>query len=59
MKDFVIITDSTCDLPESYVKENNLEVIPIPYSIEGVVYGNGEANMDIKDFYEAMILTVR
>lgn len=54
MKDFVIITDSTCDLPESYVKENNLEVIPIPYSIEGVVYGNGEANMDIKDFYEAM-----
>lgn len=54
MKDFVIITDSTSDLPEYYIKENNLDVIPVPYSIDGVVYGCGDADMDIKDFYEAM-----
>ena len=54
MKKYVISTDSTCDLPESFIAENNVEVIPVLYSINDVVYGTPDSNMDIKDFYEAM-----
>ena len=54
MKKYVITTDSTCDLPESFTKENNVDVIPILYSVNDVVYGTPESNMDIKDFYDAM-----
>ncbi|HAQ40458.1 MAG TPA: fatty acid-binding protein DegV [Clostridiales bacterium] len=34
----IIITDSCCDLPYEYIRENNLEVIPFPYSISGKEY---------------------
>lgn len=54
MKKYVITTDSTCDLPASYIAENNLDVIPVLYSINDVVYGTPDSNMDIKDFYNAM-----
>ena len=54
MNKYVITTDSTCDLPESYVKENNIDVIPVLYSVNDVVYGTPDSNMDIKDFYNAM-----
>jgi DegV family protein with EDD domain len=54
MKKYVITTDSTCDLPESFTKENNVDVIPVLYSVNDVVYGTPESNMDIKEFYDAM-----
>ena len=54
MKKYVITTDSTCDLPVSFTQENNVEVIPVLYSINDVVYGTPDSNMDIKDFYDAM-----
>jgi len=34
----IIITDSCCDLSYSYISENNLEVIPFPFSIDGKEY---------------------
>ena len=54
MKKYVITTDSTCDLPADYIAENNLDVIPVLYSIDDVVYGTPDSDMDIKDFYDAM-----
>ena len=54
MKKYVITTDSTCDLPADYIAENNLDVIPVLYSIGDVVYGTPDSDMDIKDFYDAM-----
>lgn len=33
-----IITDSSCDLSYDYICENNLEVIPFPYCIDGKDY---------------------
>ena len=54
MKKYVITTDSTCDLPADFVAENNLDVIPVLYSIDEVVYGTPDSDMDIKDFYNAM-----
>jgi DegV family protein with EDD domain len=53
MKDFIISTDSTADLPESYCKENNVFVHPLYYSIGNTVYG-GDNKLDPKDFYTRM-----
>jgi DegV family protein with EDD domain len=35
MKDFVIMTDSCCDLPKEYVYENNIPFAKLPFSYNG------------------------
>lgn len=40
MRDYVIITDSTCDLPQKFVDENNIVVIPLQFNIDGKDYRN-------------------
>ncbi len=39
MRDFVITTDTTCDLPEDYLKEHQIDVVPLYYNFDGAVYG--------------------
>ncbi len=53
MREFVIFTDSTCDLPEEFIAENNIEIIPLYYNMEDKLYG-GEESLDYKEFYEKM-----
>jgi DegV family protein with EDD domain len=53
MKDFVITADSNCDLPESYIKEHHIGIIPHYYSLEDIVYGD-EINLTPKEFYDKM-----
>lgn len=53
MRDFVIITETTADLPASYVEENNLTIIPLYYQIEDTVYGE-EKHLELKEFFNAM-----
>ena len=36
MKDYVIVTDSSCDLPKKLVKEWGIEVLSLEVSIDGV-----------------------
>ena len=38
MSNFVIITDSTTDLPKSYYKEKNVQVVSLSYMMDGVTY---------------------
>lgn len=54
MRDYIIITDSTTDLPASYALENNLVVIPMKFSMDGKEYSNylDEREMTNKEFYE-------
>lgn len=40
MSDFVIMTDSSCDLPASLAEEMELTVLPLTYYIEDRVYTN-------------------
>lgn len=54
MRDFIISTDSTADLPESYLKENNVSVHPLYYIIDEKEYIPGILDMPIKDFYQMM-----
>lgn len=40
MREYIIITDSTTDLPDIYAKEYNLKVIPLGFVIDGKTYKN-------------------
>ena len=50
MNPYVIVTDSSCDLPLSVIKEYDLEVVQLAVSIDG---GEPTPNdqLDIKEFY--------
>lgn len=52
-RDYVIIADSTNDLPVEFVKENNVDIIPLLYEIDGVAYGR-DKDLSIKEFYDKM-----
>lgn len=53
MRDFVIITETTADLPASYIEENGLVTVPLYYQIEDTVYGE-EKHLELKEFFDAM-----
>ncbi len=53
MRDYVIVTDSTTDLPAEYVKEHGLYMMSLPYTIDGTTY-TWDAPMPIKEFYDKM-----
>lgn len=53
MRDFVIITETTADLPASYIEENGLVIAPLYYQIDETVYGE-EKHMELKEFFDAM-----
>lgn len=51
MREYVIVTDSSCDLPLSKAAEMGVAVIPLEVNIEGVgIKMNDE--IDIKEFYD-------
>lgn len=53
MNDYVIVTDSCCDLSEGLVKKSELTVIPMILTLGGKEYKNYPDNREItpKDFY--------
>jgi DegV family protein with EDD domain len=53
MKNFVITTDTTCDLPKEYYEQHNLKLLPLYYNFNGTVYG-GKNDLELKVFYDMM-----
>lgn len=53
MKDFIITTDTTADLPESYVAEHGLGILSLPCTLEGVTY-TWEHPLPVREFYDSM-----
>lgn len=51
MRDFIISTDNTADLPISYLEENHIRCIKLAYMIDGETYG-AEKELDAKEFYK-------
>ena len=54
MQDYIIITDSTVDLPRDLTTELSVEVVPLKFNIDGKEkydYPYSE-NMNIKEFYD-------
>ena len=53
MKDFVISTDTTSDLPESYIQKNDIDVHPLFYAFGEEIYGSNNG-LPEKEFYARM-----
>lgn len=53
MKEYIICTDNTTDLPYSYYKEHGIEYMYLTYHVDGVDYGK-ENELDVKEFYKKM-----
>jgi len=56
MSEYVIVTDSTADLPTSIIKKHNLKVVPMMFTVDGVEYPGyveGE-EIDYSGFYAKM-----
>lgn len=56
MKEYVLIGDSTADLPIEVVKKLGIRIIPFSYAINDEVYNYylDERDGDIKDFYDRL-----
>lgn len=53
MKNYIITTDTTCDLPQEYLDQHSITLLPLYYSINDVVYGEENA-LEPKEFYKIM-----
>ena len=53
MNDYIIITDSSCDLPESIVEEFGIKIITLDFIIEGEGAQKNDS-MDAKSFYNIL-----
>ena len=53
MSNYTIITDSSCDLPDSIVKELELTVLPLAFIMDGRTYRNWPDNREMspEEFY--------
>jgi len=53
MKQYIITTDTTSDLPDDYLKQHNIAMLPLYYNFNGTVYGD-KVFLDPKEFYDKM-----
>lgn len=53
MKEFLISTDNTADLPYNYYKENHIEYMYLTYTMDGVTYDK-KNELPAKEFYAKM-----
>ncbi len=53
MKQFIITTDTTCDLPKEYLDRHSIRLLPLYYNFDGVVYGETK-DLSPKEFYDKM-----
>jgi DegV family protein with EDD domain len=56
MNDYILLTDSSCDLPAEMYAELDLKYVPLTFHHNDEVYKNyhDERDIRIKDFYEQM-----
>lgn len=53
MREFVITTESNCDLPKAYVEAHGIGIIPHYYTVDDEMYGE-DKELTSKEFYDAM-----
>ncbi|HKM03641.1 MAG TPA: DegV family protein [Lachnospiraceae bacterium] len=53
MEDYMIVTNTTADLPQSYIDEFNLGLIFFTYTMDLVTYGR-DNDLDYKEFYKKL-----
>ncbi len=50
MRDFIVTVNSTVDMPKEWLKERNVPVIPLKYTIDGETYADMEG-LSAKEFF--------
>ncbi len=50
---FYIVTDTTADLPKSFLEERNIGCLPLSYILDGVTYGHG-VDLEPQEFFSMM-----
>lgn len=53
MKPYIITTDTTADLPESYIQKHQLGIMSLSYTIDGKTYDRSH-ELPVAEFYEKM-----
>lgn len=53
MNKYIISTDTTSDLPEDYLQQHNISLLPLYYNFNGTVYGD-KMSLTPKEFYDMM-----
>lgn len=54
MREIVISTETNSDMPQSFLEQNNILVIPHYYNVEEKTYGEEGNLLTIKEFYDEM-----
>lgn len=54
MREFILATETNCDMPQEFIEKNNILVIPHYYTVEEKQYGIGFEELSIKEFYDEM-----
>jgi len=55
MSKFTILVDTSYDLPQEFIDEHEIKVIPIPFHLNGVTHEDGRwKDMTDKEFYDAL-----
>lgn len=55
MANFIVLSDSSCDLPENLKKEYNIDVIPFYVSFDKENYLKENIDIDINNFYKKIV----
>lgn len=53
MREYIISTESTADLPADYVKQHNIFIHPLYYNMNGEIFG-GDQDLEPQEFYARM-----
>lgn len=53
MREYVVTTENTCDMPYEYYAEQGVEYLYLPCTLDGMVY-NKEHDVEPKEFYTRM-----
>ena len=55
-RQFKIVTDSTCDMPKAYYEENDVECVPLGFTMNNVNYeGESGEKIESKEFYQQLL----
>jgi len=55
MNPFTLVVDSNCDLPPEYINEHGIEIIPMPFELDGTAHNAGYwQEISAKDYYDAL-----
>lgn len=54
MREFILATETNCDMPQDFIEKHGILVIPHYYTVEEKQYGIGYEELTIKEFYDEM-----